>query len=62
MYHVNRDWNIPDYIVAIINSALMSGMGQISIMPLLVLSAQICPKSVEGFFLNNINIYFLILM
>ena len=46
--HLNRRFKLPDSWFVIGDSALLAGVGQIGIMPLLVLGAQTCPKQVEG--------------
>lgn len=46
--HVNRDWGIPDRWFVVGDTAVLAGIGQVAIMPLLILGAQTCPKAVEG--------------
>lgn len=45
---VNRQLGLPDQAFVIGDAALLAGVGQIAIMPLLVLGAQTCPPQVEG--------------
>lgn len=46
--HLNREWGIPDSYFVGGDAALLAGVGQVAIMPLLVLGAQTCPPAVEG--------------
>eukprot|EP01006_Ploeotia_vitrea_P030730 TRINITY_DN63082_c0_g1_i1.p1 TRINITY_DN63082_c0_g1~~TRINITY_DN63082_c0_g1_i1.p1 ORF type:complete len:659 (-),score=346.39 TRINITY_DN63082_c0_g1_i1:1707-3596(-) len=46
--HLNRKIGMDDHWFAIADSALLAGVGQVAIMPLLILGAQTCPKQVEG--------------
>lgn len=46
--HVNRDLGISDRIFSLGDSLILTVMGQITWMPVLVLSARLCPKGVEA--------------
>jgi len=46
--HANRKIGLPDQMFVIGDAALLSGVGQIAILPLLILGAQTCPPAVEG--------------
>jgi hypothetical protein len=45
---LNEDLGISDRWFAATDSALLAGVGQVGLMPLLILGAQTCPKNVEG--------------
>ena len=46
--HTNRKLGLSDSWFVVTDSALLAGVGQVGLMPLLVLGAQTCPKAVEG--------------
>jgi len=46
--HLNRQWGISDQWFCIGDTALLSAIGQISLMPLLVLGAETCPPHIEA--------------
>ena len=46
--HVNRDLGISDRVFSLGDSLILTVMGQITWMPVLVLSARLCPKGVEA--------------
>ena len=46
--HVNRDLGIDDRLFSLGDSLVLTVMGQITWMPVLVLSARLCPKGVEA--------------
>jgi folate/biopterin transporter len=46
--HFNRKLGLSDSWFIVGDSALLAGVGQVSLMPLLVLAAQTCPQNIEG--------------
>ena len=46
--HANRDLGISDRVFSLSDSLILTVMGQITWMPVLVLSARLCPKGIEA--------------
>ncbi|KAK4362123.1 hypothetical protein RND71_017364 [Anisodus tanguticus] len=47
---VNLQFGIPDYVVAVCDTAISHMIGRLRWMPLLVLSSKLCPSGIEGTF------------
>jgi predicted MFS family arabinose efflux permease len=58
--HVNRKWGISDRWFCIGDTAVLAAIGQISLMPLLVLGAETCPPNIEAtlysFLMSTLNV------
>ena len=48
VFHVNRQWGIPDYAFAFIERIVITLVGQFITMPMVVLGARLCPVGIEG--------------
>ncbi|WPF87608.1 folate/biopterin family MFS transporter [Cyanobacterium aponinum AL20118] len=48
--HLNRQWGIDDHWFSLGDSLVLTVMGQIAFMPVLVLSARLCPEGIEASF------------
>jgi folate/biopterin transporter len=46
--HVNRSWGIDDHWFSLGDSLILTLMGQIAFMPVLVISARLCPPGIEA--------------
>jgi folate/biopterin transporter len=46
--HVNREWGIPDYVVAFVERVALTLAEEFITMPMVVLGAKLCPVGVEG--------------
>lgn len=44
----NLRWNIPDKAFAISDNLVLQIVGELNLLPLLVIACRLCPKSVEG--------------
>lgn len=48
VFHVNRQWGIPDYAFAFIERIVLTLVSQFITMPMVVLGARLCPVGIEG--------------
>ena len=48
VFHINREWGIPDFVFASIERIVITLVSQFILMPMVVLGARICPKGIEG--------------
>eukprot|EP01039_Chlorochromonas_danica_P002257 gene2257-2471_t len=56
--HLNRQLGLPDEVFALVDSAVLAVLGQISFMPVLALAAALCPAGIEGtLFASLMSIY-----
>jgi len=48
VFHLNRPLGIPDYVFAAVERVILTLVGELVIMPMVVLGARVCPVGVEG--------------
>ncbi len=48
VYHLNREWGIPDRWFGISDAVILTVAAQVAFMPLLVLAARLCPPGIEA--------------
>ncbi|MEB3248406.1 MAG: folate/biopterin family MFS transporter [Merismopediaceae bacterium] len=46
--HTNRTWGIDDHWFSLGDSLILTAIGQVAFMPVLVISARLCPKGIEA--------------
>ena len=48
VFHLNRPMGIPDYVFAAVERVILTLVGELVVMPMVVLGARVCPVGVEG--------------